>query len=162
MGRTFFDTDKDFRIAISTHSPRVGRTPRRQIDDSLVAHFNSLAPCGANRSCTFARICWLRFQLTRPVWGEPFGIERIEKSFGISTHSPRVGRTTVPYRCARAPCDFNSLAPCGANLVVSNDKHTVRHISTHSPRVGRTVSPNVAYPVSSGFQLTRPVWGEPI
>ena len=66
--------------------------------------------------CTFAIICSLKFQLTRPVWGEPKDKQR------------RLDRQQ----------DFNSLAPCGANLHFVLAAHEHIRISTHSPRVGRT------------------------
>ena len=58
---------------ISTHSPRVGRTPRKDESVSNITNFNSLAPCGANR----------RRRQTRTTASR------------ISTHSPRVGRTSL-------------------------------------------------------------------
>ena len=123
-------------------------------------YFNSLAPCGANRYCAgssgssskisthsprvgrtnicnFILLYLQKFQLTRPVWGEP-PKRRLRKSRArISTHSPRVGRTRIDgnealklfisthsprvgrTRLWRRDCldknNFNSLAPCGAN-----------------------------------------------
>ena len=149
----------------------------------LRAHFNSLAPCGANREIVLRVISNNEFQLTRPVWGEPLG-----KDIIIADYT-----------------NFNSLAPCGANRLRSCQwlarqtfqltrpvwgepiKHTraydVARISTHSPRVGRTNATPIKWTgysdfnslapcganhglltaVLSGrkFQLTRPVWGEP-
>ena len=83
--------------------------------------------------------CREPFQLTRPVWGEPglfryLGITRI-----ISTHSPRVGRT-----------------------LTTTSRALSRYISTHSPRVGRTLCKRAWNKISYKFQLTRPVWGEPL
>ena len=146
-------------------------------------HFNSLAPCGANRCFRPRNTYRVPFQLTRPVWGEPvFAANKNVLSF-----------------------DFNSLAPCGANRAYYSAKSGKKSISTHSPRVGRTLDPNVYCvprfisthsprvgrtviemnspysspyfnslapcganrfaPTTSApsciFQLTRPVWGEP-
>ena len=56
---------------ISTHSPRVGRTGHAWRRIEAVTDFNSLAPCGANPSITVDAGSCFRFQLTRPVWGEP-------------------------------------------------------------------------------------------
>ena len=105
-------------LGISTHSPRVGRTffGRRAVLPK--GHFNSLAPCGANRHPDHAFGDRRRFQLTRPVWGEPRVRGWTVLSTDISTHSPRVGRTSVYFA-------FNDTT----------------YISTHSPRVGRTVVP---------------------
>ena len=80
----------------------------------------------------------------------------------ISTHSPRVGRTFLIFVLLGAPLNFNSLAPCGANLhryslplynaqfqltrpVWGEPRSEIRYstsaeISTHSPRVGRTAN----------------------
>ena len=125
--------------AISTHSPRVGRTHREELRRCKSEYFNSLAPCGANLRGRAALPCRMRqFQLTRPVWGEPRLIPSRLTLTSISTHSPRVGRTAVSAIDQAAASDFNSLAPCGANPSIC-----------------------VNAPVASPFQLTRPVWGEP-
>ena len=122
---------------ISTHSPRVGRTLRHGFDLFPGKNFNSLAPCGANLNGSSA-LSWIsRFQLTRPVWGEPLfvfvtstglGFQLTRPVWGepsssliasiasvISTHSPRVGRTFALPDFGIPLADFNSLAPCGAN-----------------------------------------------
>ena len=76
-----------FDLRISTHSPRAGRTRLCRTFafpfvnfNSLApcgANFNSLAPCGANRTTTSSRRADCKFQLTRPVRGEPMcGSER--------------------------------------------------------------------------------------
>ena len=79
--------------------------------------------------------------------------------------------------------DFNSLAPCGANLHIHVDNvyfeafqltRPVRGepptrpllpgfcvISTHSPRAGRTSCASTFAGRAAAFQLTRPVRGEP-
>ncbi len=83
-------------IVISTHSPRVGRTNHNAILTTVSVHFNSLAPCGANQDKAISLKAEQKFQLTRPVWGEPF----------------------LPYEPSICYCHFNSLAPCGANLYI--------------------------------------------
>ena len=147
-------------LNISTHSPRVGRTRGSSACETFVEHFNSLAPCGANPCISFKKTLKSKFQLTRPVWGEPARIlnsltpanisthsprvgrttffARRGSKTAISTHSPRVGRTTMILLAVLTAGDFNSLAPCGANH---------RMIVTLRRRMS--------------FQLTRPVWGEP-
>ena len=112
---------------------RVMSASRRDDD----GHFNSLAPCGANRrpcpkyavmeKFQLTRPVWgepkLRpllcrfasFQLTRPVWGEPIAVRPRGIHREISTHSPRVGRTGLGGRLYGRNKNFNSLAPCGAN-----------------------------------------------
>ena len=102
-------------------------------------HFNSLAPCGANRPSRCCCIAAPSFQLTRPVWGEPLVGQVVAGMPIISTHSPRVGRTRFAHRRSPRAHHFNSLAPCGANLIDHNS-------------------------ADDGllFQLTRPVWGEPV
>ena len=139
----------------------MGRTPNRDRSTRQTNHFNSLAPCGANRigihrgqtmhGFQLTRPVWgepwdsqnpstiCAFQLTRPVWGEPCDFQFIRFYFLISTHSPRVGRTYFD---------------------VGRTVYFV--ISTHSPRVGRTHLFLSWSAVPGEFQLTRPVWGEPI
>ena len=146
---------------ISTHSPRVGRTRLPPPLSKPPTHFNSLAPCGANPSYPYTRLSIRRFQLTRPVWGEPGMTSCSSYSFAISTHSPRVGRTFFVMVLITHSSNFNSLAPCGANhqrwQILNNYREFQltrpvwgepnlavgrkfdRDISTHSPRVGRTM-----------------------
>ena len=147
-------------LAISTHSPRVGRTRPLNIDMRNFRDFNSLAPCGANHlrseyaqlfnpfqltrpvwgepNCRKKSLCGCSFQLTRPVWGEPSSSLIASIASVISTHSPRVGRTRVHFLDDDVRVHFNSLAPCGANQGVVADLRDRAMISTHSPRVGRT------------------------
>ena len=147
-------------IAISTHSPRAGRTESNYIITDDLIHFNSLAPCGANRTsqATISRILrfqltrpvrgepttpprsgqFYAFQLTRPVRGEPISIVSPLSAMIISTHSPRAGRTFCIPHFLSLSCHFNSLAPCGANPLIFRVVTAVREISTHSPRAGRT------------------------
>ena len=81
-------------IYISTHSPRVGRTIFVSYSNYITIHFNSLAPCGANLETAVRWKISESFQLTRPVWGEPYFFVPMRLVWHISTHSPRVGRTT--------------------------------------------------------------------
>ena len=128
----------DMLSVISTHSPRVGRTAASAVDKDARGNFNSLAPCGANRNKTSVPDLAERFQLTRPVWGEPSVKNSGIVPLKISTHSPRVGRTRSKTRSKIKNLHFNSLAPCGANHYQSKQKNN-----------------------NNQFQLTRPVWGEP-
>ena len=138
VGRTPLSHLGVYGDGISTHSPRVGRTIILIPERHKAGHFNSLAPCGANPQQRDSDPDCQTFQLTRPVWGEPFGDLVYNMPLYISTHSPRVGRTYWDVQQLEKIPDFNSLAPCGAN----------------------PYSENVAY-TGGVFQLTRPVWGEP-
>ena len=124
-----------------------------------------------------------KFQLTRPVRGEPNRRRNRQKSTCISTHSPRAGRTGTGGSAALNGTDFNSLAPCGANLELRRQFFDRVDISTHSPRAGRTymsctaflslyhfnslapcganLRSSLACLLVGSFQLTRPVRGEP-
>ena len=138
-GEPYFWFIIPFGPIISTHSPRVGRTLWQFCELDSEFDFNSLAPCGANLNSGKLFPFVLIFQLTRPVWGEP--ASRMTDIAGeiISTHSPRVGRTSGRIVYSRRAIDFNSLAPCGANRFFM-DLLGLFYL----------------------FQLTRPVWGEPI
>ena len=83
---------------ISTHSPRAGRTVRLIVNASQLGHFNSLAPCGANQVAPLRCRDVDKFQLTRPVRGEPGRQTGMHVHIDISTHSPRAGRTQIAYR----------------------------------------------------------------
>ena len=127
----------------------------------VIGNFNSLAPCGANLLVDFVSLTVSAFQLTRPVWGEPTMPLKVNGVLIISTHSPRVGRTSLcPVLYVRS-LDFNSLAPCGANRVVSVGRCSGHPFQLTRPVWGEPLKifcKNVRNPK---FQLTRPVWGEP-
>ena len=80
---------------ISTHSPRAGRSKMADLICKNKSNFNSLAPCGAIPVRLYTAERNDRFQLTRPVWGEPHVFR-----------FPFAGNK-----------NFNSLAPCGANHI---------------------------------------------
>ena len=107
-------------------------------DSDVVSDFNSLAPCGANRSVENRPLNFDIFQLTRPVWGEP----------GNGKRSINVVR-------------FQLTRPVWGEPVAAAAYETLRGISTHSPRVGRTFINLHRLIKFIEFQLTRPVWGEP-
>ena len=83
-----------------------------------ILNFNSLAPCGANPDVAQRFDVGDPFQLTRPVRGEPASNNPFLDIAQISTHSPRAGRTECGHQNRLIDTDFNSLAPCGANLEV--------------------------------------------
>ena len=126
------------RFPISTHSPRVGRTNERTDITLSSEDFNSLAPCGANHVLQTISRDYRTFQLTRPVWGEPFANNAPFYRVDISTHSPRVGRTRHAKRSGSSTRPFQLTRPVwGEPRSVVSDRSTAA-ISTHSPRVGRT------------------------
>ena len=122
------------------------------------------------------------FQLTRPVWGEPAIINREIYFSGISTHSPRVGRTTLRQMLSPSAIKFQLTRPVWGEPLELNSIFVTQDISTHSPlwgephgffllvkrfkistpspRVGRTANPPRQVGRQGEFQLTRPVWGE--
>ena len=184
MGRTAIYEPHEIYYRISTHSPRVGRTGRNCVLRTPCIHFNSLAPCGANRPRKLLYSKFPKFQLTRPVWGEPCEYLHCIVCTNISTHSPRVGRTFsgVQFTCpvfnfnSLAPCGanrpsacvskwafhFNSLAPCGANPLSMSSKKTRTTISTHSPRVGRTLTLICLFTALWNFNSLAPCGANPI
>ena len=104
-------------IAVKSLAPCGANRPNARLS-SCRRHFNSLAPCGANpTNCVYvADLCL--FQLTRPVRGEPMAISPNLTDDKISTHSPRAGQTFLSLSVMLGSLNFNSLAPCGANLIV--------------------------------------------
>ena len=62
-------------------------------DQNASAHFNSLAPHGANLTETELTRYLFLFQLTRPARGEPIFKYIYNRAPVISSHSPRTGRT---------------------------------------------------------------------
>ena len=191
---------------ISTHSPRVGRTAETISQYLTLPNFNSLAPCGANRRKCYQLHARPKFQLTRPVWGEPDAAAVGRITAPISTHSPRVGRTyhtinehranvtfqltrpvwgepratasitkKFPFQLTRPvwgepawtqdgrvhAVNFNSLAPCGANLFPARMvRINALYFNSLAPCGANRAASGHARPYRQ-FQLTRPVWGEP-
>ena len=94
------------------------------------------------------------------MWGEPWLTHMSAKSNMISTHSPRVGRTTRTLRSRHNHPHFNSLAPCGANLDIYGNFQPLLHFNSLAP-CGANLPSNVISNGAFSFQLTRPVWGEP-
>ena len=105
---------------------------------SFAGNFNSLAPCGANQYGTKDGKCAPKFQLTRPVWGEPDDLTEQAAIANISTHSPRVGRTQRHRQWCADRWEFQLTRPVWGEPVVSLLHKRILYISTHSPRVGRT------------------------
>ena len=70
-----------------------GANPEKRYNENRKTDFNSLAPCGANHTLHARNRYGRAFQLTRPVRGEPMGVEMKGYNEKISTHSPRAGRT---------------------------------------------------------------------
>ena len=139
-GEPSFTPSRLQKIWISTHSPRVGRTA---LLDSLgidYIDFNSLAPCGANLIVLCRSIMFFRFQLTRPVWGEPAGRFRQFNCVRISTHSPRVGRTRIACKICGSQSRFQLTRPVWGEPNKRVSGFLIAQISTHSPRVGRTTA----------------------
>ena len=124
-------------------------------------HFNSLAPCGANQCVNQCCPPRRQFQLTRPVWGEPIQSLQQSEQTNISTHSPRVGRTSLRQLQPLTTTNFNSLAPCGANLgSTMYDLKVLNNFNSLAP-CGANRQICLTGVRWEEFQLTRPVWGEP-
>ena len=124
--------------AISTHSPRVGRTNFCTLIFSSSFYFNSLAPRGANLLAACPNSKRFYFNSLAPRGANPDFTWVWGYHSTISTHSPRVGRTWMRLSLKKDRLNFNSLAPRGANRSFLNRLAT-----------------------TSSFQLTRPAWGEP-
>ena len=147
---------------ISTHSPRVGRTPRHDGAVNTTPSFQLTRPVwgepisfltifitplisthsprvGRTDIRRFRENARNRFQLTRPVWGEPCTINGIiDRLIPFQLTRPVWGEPSPVYSRLRFQMYFNSLAPCGANRQFVENRLTFCQ-----------------------FQLTRPVWGEP-
>ena len=160
-GEPSLDQCRNIFTSISTHSPRVGRTMRFCPRLLQARNFNSLAPCGANLHLRVLIAQKLQFQLTRPVWGEPNFNNSSFFIFLISTHSPRVGRTTAFRRRQDYLRYFNSLAPCGANHSYSVYVSDFVIFQLTRPVWGEPGDTSHRTRRTRRFQLTRPVWGEP-
>ena len=110
--------------------------------------------------------------------GEPEEALMWQNKRKISTHSPHAGRTRCRQVYRSVSSNFNSLAPCGANRVLSdgfgvnnyfnslapcgaNLFGLVRQcgsgdISTHSPHAGRTIFSSNVFPFYRNFNSLAP------
>ena len=126
-----------FQIAISIHTPRVGR----------------------DVSCSLVPMQVFLFQSTRPAWGATKVACEPRPAQLISIHTPRVGRDASSINMAAAALSFNPHAPRGARpifvpiTVTATSFQSTRPawgatrisfnfspflvISIHTPRVGR-------------------------
>ena len=129
--------DTDLLLCFNSRAPR-GARPSRAVRSTGTASFNSRAPRGARRSGRDHRNKVVRFQLTRPTRGAPFGIKAYPKWKGVSTHAPHAGRAAQTKTPTIEEVSFNSRAPRGA-----------RHKST------------LDGVYTGAFQLTRPTRGAP-
>ena len=118
---------------ISTHSPRVGRTPTpgRMMRPTRISTHSPRV--GRTRIFRGGRRRRRGFQLTRPVWGEPGEHLQNRAQRRISTHSPRVGRTSRPVSLSGLSPHFNSLAPCGANLLSAAVTNNLQNFNSLAP-----------------------------
>ena len=108
------------------------------------------------RSCINSR----RFQLTRPVWGEPYECCHLLAPLNISTHSPRVGRT-VKRTGSREVCSaFQLTRPVWGEPFRPKGRNRFHRFQLTRPVWGEPQSAITQY-IGLSFQLTRPVWGEP-
>ena len=105
------------RSFISTHSPRMGRTLYNCVSRALYHHFNSLAPYGANLIRGLSNPAGRKFQLTRPVWGEPLCLASFLTTIQFQLTRPVWGEPKLFKNTLLSSEDFNSLAPYGANLL---------------------------------------------
>ena len=103
------------------------------------AHFNPRAPCGARRYC-------------HP-WAQQEDL--------ISIHAPRAGRDASSIACLTIHKDFNPRAPCGARHYVTGVKRGFQNFNPRAP-CGARLFTSKSFPISGGFQSTRPVRGATI
>ena len=136
VGRDHFIAATDSHGNISIHTPRVGRDVAQGGVHPARRDFNPHAPRGARRRFRSVFAAADRFQSTRPAWGATIVPYISSQTLLISIHTPRVGRDS---RRSRAP------AP--------------RAISIHTPRVGRDGASRCIFGRRGLFQSTRPAWG---
>ena len=138
-GATHVVLDKDGRIKISIHAPRVGcdsllnamvgyynhisiHAPRVGCDavqdrvNQLLRYFNPRTPCGVrHHPGNFWAWGW-KFQSTHPVWGATPRTSLMWRMSSISIHAPRVGCDEGSVNYEIPPLDFNPRTPCGVRL----------------------------------------------
>ena len=137
MGRDNFSHILTLLFCISIHSPRMGRDLPRQTSLKLPLNFNPLSPHGERHTDSVPPAATKIFQSTLPAWGETRPHQRLRKPRTISIHSPRMGRDRM--------FNFNKWG---------------HRISIHSPRMGRDRQVLFLVRLAAQFQSTLPAWGE--
>ena len=135
-GETIGGYGELYVLAISIHSPRMGRDRCPQAGRCIRGYFNPLSPHGERLFSMLYRQLSKLFQSTLPAWGETAAACRPRLSpvnFNpLSPHGERPQRLHPQLRRS----DFNPLSPHGERPV-SNLMQTGLSISIHSPRMGR-------------------------
>ena len=181
-GETGKTPDQLRRMAISIHSPRMGRDHPRGGKWSPEALFQSTLPAwGETCSPAPARRA-RRFQSTLPAWGETGPRDLRGGASTISIHSPRMGRdlaavavedreqlfqSTLPAwgetpACVAALAEalFQSTLPAwGETLPELLSATSSVDFNPLSPHGERPASSKVT-PLPKRFQSTLPAWGE--
>ena len=159
-GRSILAEKTEKNKVISTHSPREGRSLSASVDGLLSPNFNSLAPRGAILLQAEYISLVLVFQLTRPARGDPKQLTKKGYRNLISTHSPREGRSDKGGVLCLPDFHFNSLAPRGAIHTSRKNRKKQSNFNSLAPRgaIPLRKRGRVAVPE---FQLTRPARGDP-
>ena len=108
-----------------------------------------------------ARPINLQFQLTRPVWGEPRSGDYVERAGTDFNSLAPCGANPYVIDLIEYKLNFNSLAPCGANRDFVSVGNRTGHFNSLAP-CGANRFPMPRRLRRCQFQLTRPVWGEPL
>ena len=99
------------RERISIHSPRVGRGKARASRPSSTMKFQSTRPGWGEANGRSGQPSTTIFQSTRPGWGEAFRQMVVSENSEISIHSPRVGRGVCEHVKGRVCGQFQSTRP---------------------------------------------------
>ena len=122
---------------ISIHSPRVGRDQAELQAYADRLRFQSTRPAWGETECTCVRWGAIIISIHSPRVGRDQNASDNPKWWPISIHSPRVGRDLSTISRSSSRRHFNPLAPRGARRSPVVSPVRLGLISIHSPRAGR-------------------------
>ncbi len=126
----------DLLVAISIHSPRMGRDPRRAGNAAPDADFNPLSPHGERLKERRVKPSWSQFQSTLPAWGETRSLGTTVSCWRFQSTLPAWGETfTLP--SGDIFPQFQSTLPAWGETAAGPENRPNGGISIHSPRMGR-------------------------
>ncbi len=122
-------------IEISTHTPHAGRNCLCIGLANYTARISTHTPhAGRNRLSPTPLSSRGKFQLTRPMRGATNLIKpSVSSVFKFQLTRPMRGATQPPFLLARIMINFNSHAPCGAQLFCAYSWAQVPYFNSHAP-----------------------------
>ena len=146
MGRDGYYASRPRRVAISIHSPCMGRDAAGVCQHLGPKDFNPLSLHGERRTVNSTNTAFSEFQSTLPAWGETFLPSNTTIADGFQSTLPAWGETAWSHWQKRYG-KFQSTLPAWGETALYAGEDAEENISIHSPCMGRdTTSTRCAAP----------------